>query len=206
MKVVLAVGAHPDDIELGCAGTLARHKANGYKVCLLVLTKGEASGNIEVRENECRKAAKVLGADGLFFGGLEDTRVGDGRETIDAIEKVVDEVKPDIIYAPSRKDGHQDHRNTGQATLSAGRRCKMILFYEGASTQRDFIPQVFVDIESFFNLKKRAVRVFGSQLNNKHGGYATAAKAIVGLAQYRGYQSGLNLAEAFEVGKFIFEV
>jgi LmbE family N-acetylglucosaminyl deacetylase len=206
MKVVLAVGAHPDDIELGCSGTLAVHKAHGDKVYVLVLTKGEASGNIKVREKECRKAAKILGADRLFFGGLEDTRVGDGRETIDVIEKVVDEVKPDIIYAPSRKDGHQDHRSTGNATLSAGRRCNMILFYEGASTQRDFIPQVFVNIESFFNLKRRAVRAFGSQLNGKQGGYATAAKAVVGLAQYRGYQAGLNLAEAFEVGKFIFEV
>jgi len=206
MKVVLAVGAHPDDIELGCSGTLARHKANGDKVYLLVLTKGEASGNIKVRENECRRAAKILGVDRLFFGGLEDTKVNDGRETIDAIEKVVNEVKPDLMYAPSRKDAHQDHRNTGHASSSAGRRCNMILFYEGASTQRDFVPQVFVDIGNFFNLKRKAVRAFGSQLNGKHGGYAMAAKAVVGLAQYRGYQAGLNLAEAFEVGKFIFEL
>lgn len=206
MKIVLAIGAHPDDIELGCSGTLAVHKAHGDKVYLLVLTRGEASGNIKVRENECQKAAKILGADHLFFGELEDTRVNDGRETIDAIEKVVNEVKPDIIYAPSRKDGHQDHRNTGAAALSAGRRCKMILFYEGASTQKDFIPQVFVNITNVFPLKKRAIRIFGSQLNGRRGGYALAAKAVVGLAQFRGYQAGLDLAEAFEVGKFIFEV
>jgi LmbE family N-acetylglucosaminyl deacetylase len=147
-----------------------------------------------------------LGADHLFFGGLEDTRVNDGRETIDAIEKVVNEVKPDIIYAPSQKDGHQDHRNTGHAALSAGRRCKMVLFYEGASTQKDFIPQVFVDIKNVFPLKKKVIRIFGSQLNGRPGGYALAAKAVVGLAQFRGYQAGLNLAEAFEVGKFIFEI
>jgi len=206
MKVVLAVGAHPDDIELGCSGTLARHKANGDKVYLLVLTKGEASGNIKVRENECRKAAKILGVDRLFFGGLEDTKVDDGRETIDVIEKVVNEVKPDLMYAPSRKDAHQDHRNTGHATLSAGRRCNMILFYEGASTQKDFVPQVFVDIKNAFNLKRKVIHAFGSQLNGKRKGYAIAAKAIVGLAQFRGYQAGLDLAEAFEVGKFIFEV
>lgn len=206
MKVVLAVGAHPDDIELGCSGTLALHKANGDKVYLLVLTKGEASGNIKARENECQKAAKILGADRLFFGGLKDTKVHDGRETIDVIEKIVDEVKPNIIYAPTCKDTHQDHRNTGHATLSAGRRCKMILQYEGASTQRDFIPQVFVDIKNVFNLKKKMILVFGSQLNGRRGGYALAAKAVVGLAQYRGYQAGLDLAEAFEVGKFLFEV
>jgi len=170
------------------------------------LTKGEASGDVEVREKECRRAADILGVDGLFFGGLEDTNVHDGRETIDVIEKVIDEVKPDVIYAPTHKDTHQDHRNTGYATLSAGRRCKMILLYEGASTQRDFAPQVFVNIEKTFELKKKVTRVFGSQLNNHRGGYGLAVKGIEGLAKYRGYQAGVDVAEAFEVGKFIFEV
>lgn len=206
MRVVLAVGAHPDDVELGCAGTLALHKLNGDRVYLLVLTKGEASGDIEVRERECRKAARMLGLDGLFFGGLEDTRVHDGRESIDVIEKIIDEVKPDIIYAPTFKDTHQDHRNTGYATMSAGRGCKMILLYEGASTQRDFVPQVFVDITRTFELKKKVTRVFGSQLHNHRGGYSSAVKGIEGLAKYRGYQAGLDVAEAFEVGRFIFEL
>ena len=206
MRVVLAVGAHPDDTELGCAGALALHKLNGDRVYLLVLTKGEASGDIEVRERECRKAAKILGVDGLFFGGLEDTKVHDGRESIDIIEKIIDKVKPDIIYAPTPKDTHQDHRNTGHATMSAGRRCKIILLYEGASTQRSFIPQVFVDIEKSFELKKKVMRVFGSQMHNHGGGYSSAVKGVEGLAKYRGYQAGVDVAEAFEVGRFIFEV
>lgn len=206
MKVVLAVGAHPDDIELGCSGTLARHKMNGDKVYLLVLTKGEASGDIKLREKECREVAEMLDADRLVFGGLEDTKVHDGRETIDVIEHVVNEVKPDIIYAPSCKDTHQDHRNAGHATLSAGRRCKMILQYEGASTQRNFVPEVFVDIKDTFELKKRLIRLFGSQLNGHNGQYSRAANALTGLASFRGYQAGLSVAEAFEVGKFIFEV
>jgi len=204
-RVVLAVGGHPDDIELGCAGTLAMHKLNGDEVYLLVLTKGEASGDAAVRERECQQSAEILGVDGLFFGGLEDTRVHDGRTTIDAIENVVRQVKPDIIYSPTCKDTHQDHRNTGYATLSAGRNCKMILLYEGASTQRDFAPQVFVDIEETFELKKKVMNVFGSQLNNNRGSYFAAAKAVEGLARYRGYQAGVNVAEAFEVGRFIFE-
>jgi LmbE family N-acetylglucosaminyl deacetylase len=205
MKSVLAVGAHPDDIELGCGGTLALHKLKGDKVVLLVLTKGEASGSPEVREDECKSSAAILCADRLVFGNLSDTKVHDGRETIDAIEKVVDEVKPDIIYAPTFKDTHQDHRNAGHATLSAGRRCKIILMYEGASTQRDFTPQVFVDVKDTFELKMKMTRVYGSQVNN-HGVYAVAMKAIEGLAKFRGYQAGVDLAEAFEVGKFVFEI
>jgi len=206
LRVVLAVGAHPDDVELGCAGTLALHKLSGDRVFLLVLTKGEASGDIRVREKECRKAAEMLGVDGLFFGGLEDTRVHDGRESIEVIEKILDEVKPDIIYAPTSKDTHQDHRNAGYAVVSACRRCKMVLLYEGASTQRDFVPQVFVDIKKTFALKKKVTRVFGSQLNNAGGGYALAVKGVEGLAKYRGYQAGVEVAEAFEVRRFIFEV
>jgi LmbE family N-acetylglucosaminyl deacetylase len=205
LKSILAVGAHPDDIELGCAGTLALHKLRGDKVYLLVLTKGEASGSSELRTDECRRSAEILAVDGLFFGDIADTKVNDGRETIDAIEKVVQEVKPDIIYAPTIKDTHQDHRNAGRATLSACRRCKIILMYEGASTQRDFTPQVFVDVKNTFELKMEMTHVFGSQVRN-HGVYTVAMKAIEGLAKFRGYQAGVELAEAFEVGKFIFEI
>jgi LmbE family N-acetylglucosaminyl deacetylase len=157
---------------------------------------------------ECRRAAEILGVDGLFFGGLEDTKVHDGRETVDVIEKIIDEVNPNIIYAPDYKDTHQDHRNTGHATLSAARRCKMILLYECASTQRDFCPQVFVNIENTFKVKKKATLVFGSQVNEQGppSRYSLAVKAVEGLAKFRGYQAGVNVAEAFEVGKFIFEI
>jgi LmbE family N-acetylglucosaminyl deacetylase len=205
MKSVLAVGAHPDDIELGCAATLALHKLKGDKVYCLVLTRGEASGSPELRSDECKRSLEILGADGLFFGDIGDTKVGDGRETIDAIEKVVDTVNPDIVYAPTLKDTHQDHRNAGHATLSACRRCKIILMYEGASTQRDFTPQVFVDVKNTFELKMKMTHIFGSQVRN-HGVYSVAMKAIEGLAKFRGYQAGVDVAEAFEVGKFIFEV
>jgi LmbE family N-acetylglucosaminyl deacetylase len=213
VKVVLAIGAHPDDVELGCAGTLALHKSKGDKVYLLVMTRGEASGKprserarAEIRERECRESAKILGANDLFFGGLKDTMVQDGRETVDVIEDVLRQVKPDIVYSPSCKDTHQDHRKTGHAVLSACRRVRIVLLYEGASTQRDFYPQVFVDIKQSFKTKLRAIRVFGSQIDSQNGGFAKAVKAIEGLAKYRGYQAGVEVAEAFEVGKFIFEL
>ena len=141
----------------------------------------------------------------MFIGGLPDTGVTDGRETIDVIENILNKVKPDIVYAPSNKDTHQDHRNAGYAILSACRRCRIILLYEGASTQRDFNPQVFVDIKDTIQTKLNATRVFGSQVGN-HGMYSKAMKAVEGLAKFRGYQAGVEVAEAFEVGKFIFEV
>jgi len=201
----LAIGAHPDDIEYGCAGTLAMHKFNGDRIYLLVLTMGEAQGDTKIREKECQKSAEILNADGIFFGGLEDTRIDEGRKTIDVIEKIVYDIKPDFIYAPSIKDTHQDHRNTGLATLSACRRCNKILFYEGASALKEFNPQVFVDIEKTFETKLKITGVFGSQLNG-NGIYSIAVKALEGLAKFRGYQCGVNVAEAFEVAKFVMDI
>jgi LmbE family N-acetylglucosaminyl deacetylase len=202
MVSVLAVGAHPDDIEAGCAGTLALLKSNGAKVYLLVLTRGEASGNPRVKESACRRSAKLLRVDCLFFGGLEDTKISDGIETISVIEKTVDEVNPDMVYTHTFKDTHQDHRNTAYATLSAARRCKRILMYETPNTLKEFFPQVFTDIEETFEVKKKALRLFGRESER----FWLAAHAIEGLAVFRGFQAGVRVAEAFEVGRFVLEV
>jgi LmbE family N-acetylglucosaminyl deacetylase len=204
MTTVLAVGAHPDDIELGCAGTVALHKLCDHRVFLLVITSGEASGDPGVREAECRKSASILNADELIFGGLGDARVSDGFETIEVIERVITRIKPDLIYGPAIKDTHQDHRNVGLATLAAARHCKRVLLYEGASTQRDFCPQVFVDVGRTIESKLKAVDCFHSQINNGRT-YYRAVKAVEGLAKFRGYQAGVEAAEAFEVGKLILE-
>jgi len=172
---ILAIGAHPDDIELGCSATLMRYKKAGAKIHLLILTKGEASGDPELREKECRKSAEIIGADNIFFGGLEDTKINDGVKTIMIIERILEQVKPDIIYSHDYKDTHQDHRNTSYATLSAGRRSKKIF-----------------------------MRLFSSQSSKEWWAIGdTAAMAIEGLAAYRGFQAGLKVAEAFEVGKLV---
>jgi len=200
MVTILAVGAHPDDIEVGCAGTLALQKSNGAKVYLLVLSKGEASGDPHTKELACEMSVELLGADGLFFGGLKDTMISDGIETILVIEKIIDKVDPDVVYTHTFKDTHQDHRNTAYATLSAARRCKRILMYETPNTLKEFFPQVFTDIENSFEAKKKALRLFGRESER----FWLAAQAVEGLALFRGFQAGVRVAEAFEVGRFVF--
>jgi len=208
MVSILAIGAHPDDIELGCSATLLRHKKFGDKIHLLVLSRGEASGDPDVREGECRSAAKLMGAEKIIFGGLEDTKIHDGINTIMVIEKAINEYNPDVIYTHSYKDTHQDHRNVSNATLSAGRRSKKILMYESPTTFGDFQPQLFVDIEEEFEKKKEIMRVYFSQ--SEKTWWTTgknmrerAPRAVEGLAVYRGFQAGVNVAEAFEVGKLV---
>ena len=199
---MLAVGAHPDDIEAGCAGTLALHSFKGDKVYFLVLTRGQVSGDPEVKEAACRESAELLGAAGLFFGGLKDTMIPDGIKTISVIEKVMDEVCPDIVYTHTFKDVHQDHRRTAYATLSAARNCKRILMYETPNTLKEFSPQAFIDIGTTFELKKEVLRLFGSESKR----FKLAAKAIEGLAVFRGFQAGVPVAEAFEVPRFVLEI
>jgi len=211
---LLAVGAHPDDIELGCGGTLALFKKSGHEVYTLVLTRGEASGDPIVRQRECEQAAKTIGIDKVFFGGLQDTKVTDGIETIMEIENVINSVKPDIVFSNSQKDQHQDHRNNGLASLSAARKVQKVLLYESPAAFRDFCPQIFVNIGSALDIKLKALEAYASQASkrpfsssnlNSHSDPARVIHASEGLAAFRGFQAGVAVAEAFEVGKFLLD-
>jgi LmbE family N-acetylglucosaminyl deacetylase len=218
-KVVLAVGAHPDDVELGCGASLKLFKDMGHEVYILVLTRGEASGDPRIREKECELSAKTLCVDKVFFGKLQDTKISDGFETISEIEKVIEVTHPDVIFAHGYKDQHQDHRNASRATMSAARSIGKVLLYESPAALRDFCPQVFVDVTLTFDAKLQALKAFGTQAGkvyfrgncenpildeSRHFPYVS--NAIEGLARYRGFQAGVPLAEAFEVGKFVWEI
>jgi LmbE family N-acetylglucosaminyl deacetylase len=161
---------------------------------------------------------KVLKVNKLFWGGLEDTKISEGIQTINTIEAVIGRTKPDIIFTHSEKDGHQDHRSASLASLSAARNMKVLFSYESPAALREFCPQVFFDVESTFDLKLRALEAHHSQSTKPYfNGNATAegsgrrkrpyvSKAAEGLAKFRGFQAGIDLAEAFEVRKFLFEI
>jgi len=217
---ILAIGAHPDDVELGCGGALALFKKKGHDVSVLVLTRGEASGDPVVRENECKLAASIIGADRLYFGNLADTRITDGVETVRTIEDTIDTAAPDFVFTHSPKDSHQDHRNTYLASMSAARHTSRIVLYESPAALQEFSPQAFIDISSTVNLKLKAVAAFNSQngktyMNGKTRStdpcrncenYSQISNAIAGLARYRGFQAGVDLAEAFEVARYILDL
>jgi len=220
---ILAIGAHPDDVELGCGGALALFKKKGHEVNVLVLTRGEASGDPAIRENECKLSAATIGIDQLMYGNLVDTRITDGIDTIKTIQNTIDTIGPDFVFTHSSKDSHQDHRNTHLASMSAARRVGRVLLYESPAALRDFSPQVFIDISSTMKLKLKAVAAFNSQaakayMNGMNGqtwsgdpcrscqNYGHVSNAIAGLARFRGFQAGLGLAEAFEVAKYVLDL
>lgn len=198
---VLAIGAHPDDIEIGCGGFLIKSAAMGNEVYLLVLTLGEASaGDRGDREGEARQSARAIGAKKIWFGGFRDTRLTTGGRLINAIEEKVRETDPDVVLTHSISDQHHDHHAAGSSTIEAARHIPSILAYENPLT-KEFTPQSFFDISDVINQKVDLLSVFASQ----KGKIYLKKEAIYGLAQYRALQSRLKdvrFVEAFQVIKF----
>lgn len=197
---VLGIGAHPDDIELGCGGTLLAHARRGDSVTLLVMTTGERGPQAsQPRMVEQEEAARLLGAK-LIWGGFEDGAVPDGRPAIDIIQDVVR--GHDIVYTHCPRDTHQDHRATGTATLAACRRSQRVLMYE-APTSCGFRPTVYVDIQGLVEDKADLVRAHVSQVL-KNG--LVDLEAVEAQARYRGFQSRIRYAEGFEAERFLWDM
>jgi LmbE family N-acetylglucosaminyl deacetylase len=197
---ILAVGAHPDDIELGCFGTLARYRAVGSDVAMLVLTWGGVGGPDTTRRQEAEEAAAIIGAD-LISGGLQDTEISDGHPTIGIVEAAVEEFRPTAVIVNSEADTHQDHRATARAVISAARFVPALLFYHTPSSGRQFSPSLYVDITDHMEAKTRAVKIHASQGGNIY----MADRAVVGLAEFLGlqvYQSG-RYFEGFEIHQLL---
>jgi len=201
---ILAIGAHPDDIELGCGGTLLAHRARGDNVAMLVMTIGERGPqDREPRVREQELAAERIGAQ-LFWGNFDDGAVPEGREATELIDDVASSFGAEVIYTHSPKDSHQDHRATHIASLAAGRRVSRILMYE-APTSQGFCPSVYVDVGPFLEGKIEAIRAHVSQvLKNR----LVDLEAVEAQARYRGFEARLNHghAEGFAVARFVWDL
>lgn len=159
---VLAIGAHPDDVEIGVGGILLRHAAAGHHVAVLTLTGGEQGGEARARAAESQRAADLLGAR-LFHTDLRDTSVSDDGTTIAVIKRVVDEVRPTTVYTHTARDVHQDHRNVHHASLVAAREIARVYCYQAPSTTVEFKPSRFVAIDPFLDRKLEVIRAYASQ-------------------------------------------
>ncbi len=165
-EVALAVGAHPDDVEIGCGGLLLRHAAAGDEVAVLTLTGGEAGGEIADRARESQRAAELLSAR-LIHADLRDTSLSDAGLTIETIKRAIDETGATTIYTHTSRDVHQDHRNTHNATLVAAREVPRVYCYQAPSTTVDFHPTRFASIDDFIDAKLEVIRAYESQVSTR---------------------------------------
>jgi len=193
---ILAIGAHPDDIEFGCGGTLFKYSENGHKVYMLVLSKGDKGGDPDIRQKEQEDSARILRVEKLFFSDYVDTEIVQSQKLITEIESFLKDVKPDSIFVQYFDDTHQDHRNLSESTISATRYIQNVLFYEGPTTQ-NFTPNVFVDITKVFDKKLECLNAHASQVSKTNIEGLSIIEAAKSAAHFRGIQGRVSYAEAF---------
>jgi len=199
---VLAVGAHPDDVELGCGGALLRHVAAGDDVTFLVMTTGERGPQDSVsRVLEQEAAAARIGAD-LIWGGFPDGAIPHSRETVTFIDSVIAATGAEVLYTHGQHDTHQDHVSTALCSLSAARRLNRVLCYQSPSATA-FNPVVYVDVEDAIDDKIAALSCHRSQVERCE---LVDLEAVEAGARFWGHQARMRFAEAFEVPRFVWDI
>ena len=193
---ILAIGAHPDDIEFGCGGSLIKYTRKGHRLFLMIVTGGGLGGPAGTRMAEQKASQAILGAEDIFWGGCEDTHIAVEVELIKKIETVLATVQPEFIFCNFPDDTHQDHRHLAQAIMSATRYVRNVLFYEGPTTQ-NFNPQVYVDIADTLEAKLDALRAHRSQVMKTNIEDLSIIEVARSCANFRGIQGRVKYAEAF---------
>lgn len=220
---VLAIGAHPDDVELGCGGTLAGLVAQGRRVGILHLTRGERGtrGTPEEREIEARAAGEALGVHVVDFLDCGDGALRTGEAEEDGLIALLRRYRPEILIGPSPSDRHPDHgrahRLVADAAFYSGLRNRAR--EEGVEPHRPaavysymqhdpFEPSFIVDVAAHWEKKVASLAAYGSQL---YQGDEDAqrdepqtkvsspefSRAMVGRAQHFGLMIGAAYGEPF---------
>jgi N-acetylglucosamine malate deacetylase 1 len=178
---ILAIGVHPDDVELSCAGTLLRHIAAGYKAGILDLTPGELGtrGTPEIRREEATKAAKILGVATREIMNLKDGFFTGGNEEMLEVVKRIRKYRPEIVLCNAVSDRHPDHgraaKLVSEACFYSGLR-KIETEHEGVAQEawrpkavyhyiqdRHIVPDLVIDVTPYINKKLEAIQAFSSQ-------------------------------------------
>jgi N-acetylglucosamine malate deacetylase 1 len=202
-KKIVVVGAHPDDPESGCGGTIARYSNLGHEVVILYLTRGEAgiAGKsaheaAEIRTAEAQKACSLLKARAVFAGQIDgSTELNAAR--YDSFRQLLEAEQPEVLFTHWPVDSHRDHRAASllayDAWLKAGKRMGLFYYEVETGTQtQNFHPTHYVDISGTEARKRAACLAHASQLPESSF-YPLHEK----MGQFRGIESGCRVAEAF---------
>lgn len=193
---VLAIGAHPDDVEIGCGGTLLDHRLRGDVITVLTLSRGAVGGDQAQRLEESTQSATALGAR-LIFGDMPDTQVDPGITTIRLVEQAVAATAPTVVYVHSTNDNHQDHRAVSVATASATRGVRRVFAYQSPSATNLFRPTSFVPIDTVLDRKVELLQMFDSQNGRS---YLEPDLVVAGCRYWaRHLGASARYAEPFEV-------
>jgi LmbE family N-acetylglucosaminyl deacetylase len=213
---VLVIAAHPDDETIGAGGTLARHAALGDEIHWCVVTKAYPP---QWTEDDIAEAARQVTAVQAVFGMAQVFRLGfptvklntvPYADLTSALQRVVDQVRPETVYTTPADDINQDHRIVYEATLVAARplpgsSVKRLLSYEISPTARfglpvgslGFVPNLFVDIGDYLDKKLKAMACYETEL--REFPHPRSIEGLRILAAERGLSVGLRAAECFQL-------
>lgn len=203
---ILAVGAHLDDIELACGGTLARAVKNGHTVKMITMSKsgytnydGRVMRTNEIAVEEGKKAAAVLGVEEFDILDFDNKDIPYDSSVVEVLDEKISQFKPDMIFTHWPFDTHQAHVGTSKSVISAARRYNTIYFFEPISPSgRSYVgfrPQVYVDISDYIDIKIKSLEQHSSEMNKFGPGWVRGVQA---RAAFRGYEMNRDYGEVFE--------
>jgi LmbE family N-acetylglucosaminyl deacetylase len=206
---ILAIGAHFDDVEMGCGGTVARHVQQGDHVIIYVVTNSGYTDYAQkvirkpgVALAEGKKAAEILGVSSLICGDFPTNDLQFNDEVVVSILRIVEEEKIDMIYTHWLDDIHIDHQNVARASLTAGRHVPRMLMYRSNyyDTNKFFRGNFYVDITDTIEIKKRAIVAHESEYKRVGEKWF---RFFLTQNQNEGQKIGVKYAECFEVVKYL---
>ena len=193
---VLAFGAHPDDMEIGAGGMIARLAKEGATVTMAVVC---CPSNSQIRIDEAKRGAATLGAEFLRINDTRECRVEDVPmyELVRRFDTLIGDLKPDLVITHGKTDLHFDHGLVHTATISALRRapCDLLAYLSSPemNAQSRCYGQCFVDVSDTIDTKLGAIGCHESQLTRFD------LESSKDLARAMGRMSGFEYAEAYEV-------
>lgn len=198
---VLAVGAHPDDIELGCGGTLLKLAGAGAHIRAVCFSKGRRGALSDAdRALETRTALGTLGIHDVDILDFEDTNLSRFlNEMVEVLAEHVRTLRPTRVYTMFQHDRHQDHRAVYEASAIGCRSVKQLLGYETPSSYPNFTPTVFEQIGAELEGKVSALKCHRSQGERLY----MQEEKIRSAAHFRGAQIELGPSEGFIPYKLI---
>ena len=218
IKNIVCIAAHPDDEVLGLGGTLIKHANSGDKVFIILLSEGENS-KIEknkknpYRKNNAEECSNIMGTSLYRILDYPDQELDTVAiiEIIKDLEKILEKLKPDIVYVHHPWDLNKDHQIASQAAFTAlrpmnkfGLLTEIRAFETPSSTEQSpqegqyiFRPNLYVSLYNIWNTKIKALKSYKRELENFP--HPRSLKAIEALAIKRGMESGFKKAEAFMV-------
>ncbi|MCE7792149.1 bacillithiol biosynthesis deacetylase BshB1 [Salipaludibacillus sp. CUR1] len=215
---ILAVGAHPDDVEIGMGGTIAKYRAQGKNIRLVHLTEAELSSNgtVESRQKEAKLACETLGVPKPVQLQFPDRQLLSCRqEAIEELVKLIRRFKPKLLFAPYHEDRHPDHGHCGELVKEAFFSAGIKKYLEG-ETEEAFrpsalyfyqinglsAPDFLIDITEFRDTKYAALHCFKSQFFPRTGTVQTPLNSgflenLQARERLLGEEAGISAAEGF---------